>query len=134
LDKNVKIPSYAYKGDAGLDLYSNEEKILIPNYRTEIKTGIAIEIPKDYVGLVWDKGSLPLKHGIKTMGGVFDSGFRGEYKIILVNLSSKPFEIKKGMKIAQLLIQKVEHSKIIEAKKLSPTERGEKRLGSSGKF
>ena len=132
INSDAILPKYAHRGDAGMDLFSAEELILKPKHRIAVKTGISIELPKDYVGLVWDKSGVVLKSGIKTIAGVMDSGYRGEYKIVLVNLSSNNFEIKKGQKIAQLLIQKIETPKIEIAEELSKTKRGEGGFGSSG--
>lgn len=131
LHPNAIIPSYAHEGDAGIDLYSIENLILKPNHRAKIKTGISIEIPKGYVSLIWDKSGIGSK-GIKTLGGVIDCNYRGEYIVILINLSSKNFEIKKGQKIAQLLIQKVENPKMEIVNNLSETLRGSKGFGSTG--
>src|SRR6056297_3455629 len=126
------MPKYAHEGDAGLDIYSVQNLVLKPNYRAVVRTGISIELPKNHVALVWDKSGIASK-GIKTMGGVIDSGYRGEYKIVLINLSSKDFEIKKGQKIAQILIQKVEKPQIEEVKKLKNSSRGGGGFGSTGK-
>lgn len=131
-EPDAKSPSYAYEGDAGLDLFSNEEKVLLPNHRTKIKTGIYFEIPKSYVGLVWDKGGVSLRQGLHTMAGVLDSNYRGELKVVLVNLSSIPIKIERGTKVAQLLIQKVENAVLKEVSELSETERGQGGFGSSG--
>ena|SRR3989344_1171757 len=131
-DAGAIVPDYAHEGDAGLDIYANEECILMPGHRKDIGTGLHLEIPKEHAGLVWDKSSLPLKYGIKTMAGVIDSNYRGELKIVLINLSSKEFQVAKGMKIAQLLIQKVERAEIKEVSELSSSERGEKGFGSTG--
>jgi len=131
LSKDAIIPSYAYKGDAGLDLFSCEDAIIFPGERKLISTGISAEIPEGYVGLVWDKSGIALK-GIKTMAGVADSGYRGEYKILLLNVGKENYRIKKGDKIAQLLIQPVLTSEIQEVEELSKTERGEGGFGSTG--
>ncbi len=132
LNAEAKLPSYAHEGDAGLDLFSNEEDfILKPNYRKLIGTGISIELPPGFVSLIWDKSGVA-SNGIKTMGGVIEHTYRGEYKVILVNLSSKDYEIKKGQKIAQLLIQKIETAEIEETENLSDSVRGKKAFGSSG--
>lgn len=131
-DADAKSPSYAYEGDAGMDIFSNEEKTIPSSHRAPVKTGLYFEVPKGYVGLVWDKSGLALKQGIKTMAGVLDSGYRGELKIVLVNLSSQPFKIEKGMKIAQMLMQKVESAVLKEVRELSATERGDGGFGSSG--
>lgn len=132
IDFSAKIPNYANKNDAGLDLYSVEDLIIKPNGRMAIRTGVKMEIPDGYVGLVWDKSGLAMKNGIKTMAGVIDSGYRGEIKVVLINLSNQDFEIKKGMKIAQMLIQKIEHPEIEEVKELSESDRGGNGFGSTG--
>ena len=132
LNENATLPKYAKPGDAGMDFYSNEEVILEPNQRKLISTGISMAIPEGYVGLFWDKSGIASKFGIKTMAGVIDSGYRGEIKILLHNLSTEKFEVKKGMKIAQMLIQPVEQKQIIEVDLLDQTERGEGGFGSTG--
>ncbi len=126
------VPKYANPGDAGMDLYSVEDLILKSGERAGIKTGISAELPEGYVTLVWDKSGNALKSGIKTMAGVCDSGYRGEYIIVLINLSGKDFEIKKGQKIAQMLIQKIETPKVEVVEELSSTERGVGGFGSTG--
>ncbi len=132
LHPDAIIPKYAHSGDAGMDLFSLKEITLVPHYRIAIKTGISIELPKGYVGLIWDKSGVALKQGIKAMAGVMDAGYRGEYKIVMVNLSSKNFKINKGQKIAQLLIQKIERPEIEEEQSLSETSRGGGGFGSTG--
>lgn len=131
--KDVKNPNYVNYDDAGLDLYSAENFILKSGERRAIETGIKMEIPEGYVGLVWDKSGLALNDGIKTMAGVIDSGYRGEIKIVLINLSNQDFEIKKGQKIAQMLIQKIEHPEIEIVEFLSESSRGEGGFGSTGR-
>jgi dUTP pyrophosphatase len=131
LDRGATLPDYAYLGDAGLDLYSNVDVSLQPSERKIISTGIALEIPTGYVGLIWDKSSLGIKNILKTLGGVVDSGYRGEVKVGLINLSKKDFQISQGQKIAQMIIQKKETVVVEEVKELSETERSEKGFGSS---
>lgn len=131
--KDSKIPTYAHVGDAGMDLFCVEEFQLKPGERNSIPIGLAFEIPEGYVGLVWDKSGLSHKYGLRTLGGVIDSGYRGEVKIGLINLSDKIINFEKGHQIAQLLIQKIEHPQIEETTELSETERGEKGFGSTGK-
>jgi len=92
-----------------------------------------LEFPEDYTALVWDKGGMAFKNGVHTIGGVFDAGFRGEYKIKLVNLSDKTYKIEKGDKIAQLLIQPIIHAKIQIVKTLSQSSRGDGAYGSTGR-
>ena len=133
--RDVKTPNYAHQGDAGLDIYSAEEDyILKPGERKGFLTGIKMEIPSDYVGLVWDKSGLAVKHGIKTMAGVVDSTYRGELIIILINLGSENYLVEKNTKIAQILIQKIERAEIEEVENLNETERGENGFGSTGKL
>jgi len=134
IDGNAKVPSYAHEGDAGMDIYSNEDLMLKAGERSLISTGIAMEIPKGYVGLVWDKSGLATKYGIKTKAGVVDSGYRGEVKIALINLGKEDFRIEKGMKIAQMLIQEVHSPKIIEVDELDDSSRGHGGFGSTGKY
>ncbi len=131
LNPDAIIPKYAHENDAGMDLFSIQEFILKPKHRAIIGTGISMELPKNYVALVWDKSGIASK-GIKTMGGVIDSGYRGEYKVILINLSSENFEIKKGQKIAQVLIQKIESPKIEIVENLKKSSRGSGGFGSTG--
>jgi len=126
------LPKYAHEGDAGMDLYSVEENfILKPGERKVIGTGLSFELPEGYVSLFWDKSSMAAK-GIKLSGGVIEYTYRGEYKVILTNLSSEEYEIKKGQKIAQVLIQSVESAEIEEVQNLSETIRGENGFGSTG--
>ncbi|MCK4635933.1 MAG: dUTP diphosphatase [Candidatus Moranbacteria bacterium] len=129
---DAKIPKYTIEGDAGLELYSLQDVSLFPDERKIVKTGISMKIPKSYVGLIWDKSGIAVKGGIKTMGGVIDSNYRGEVGVILKNLSDDIYEIKKGDKIAQMLIQKVECSIIEEVDELDETERGDGGFGSTG--
>jgi len=132
LDKDAKIPAYSHPGDAGMDLFSLGDFSIKPGERLACPTGISIAIPKVYAGLIWDKSGIASKSGIKTMAGVIDSGYRGEIKIVLINLSPDVYNIKKGDKIAQMLIQKVENPEIIEMEELDETIRGEGGFGSTG--
>lgn len=132
IEEGAKIPNYANFDDAGLDLYSIEDVVLKSGERRAIKTGIKIEIPDGCAGLIWDKSGLALNDGIKTMAGVIDSGYRGEVKIVLINLSDKNFEIKNGQKIAQMIIQKIERPEIEETEFLNESKRGENGFGSTG--
>ena len=132
LDPGAKVPCYACLGDAGMDFYSNEEVVLAPNERKLISTGVSMAIPEGFVGLVWDKSGLAAKHGLKTMAGVIDSGYRGEVRILVHNLSQNDYVVGKGSKIAQMLIQAVEQKEIVEVEELSETERGTGGFGSTG--
>lgn len=130
---DAKVPSFAHPGDAGLDLYIPEAVELKPGERKSLPLGLAFEIPDGYVGLMWDKSGLSHKHGIKTFGGVIDAGYRGEIHVGVMNLSDTAYTFEKGHKIVQILIQPVEHPKIVEVDELSPTKRGHGGFGSTGK-
>ena len=132
LHPDATSPKFMREGDAAMDFYSNENITINPNERQVISTGIAMAIPKGFVGLFWDRSGLAARNGIKSMGGVIDSNYRGEVKVILHNLSNKPFNVEKGMRIAQMLIQPVENREIIEVEELDDTVRGEEGFGSSG--
>jgi dUTP pyrophosphatase len=134
LHPDAILPSYAHEGDAGLDLFSNEDIIIKAGERAIVSTGLAIGLPKGYVALVWDKSGLAAKNGIKTMAGVGDSGYRGEYKIVVLNTSKENFEIKKSQKIAQLLVQPIIHAEVEEVLELSESSRGANGFGSTGMF
>jgi dUTP pyrophosphatase len=132
LHPDAKVPFRAYEHDAGLDLVTVETAALLPGQGRIFKTGLAFEIDPGFVGLIWDRSSMG-KRGIKTLGGVVDSGYRGEVGVILWNLSSEVQEIKSGEKIAQILIQAVSTPATVEVQELSSTDRGAGGFGSSGK-
>lgn len=132
LDPEAILPVYALPGDAGFDVFAVEETIISAKKWAPVRTGLAIEIPNGFVSLVWDKSGLALKNGLKTAGGVIDSGYRGEYTIIVHNLSQEDIVIKKGQKIAQVLIQPVCRADIELVEKLSETDRQTGGFGSTG--
>jgi len=127
------IPSYAHPGDAGMDLYTVERIAYAPGELKAIKTGIAMEIPEGYVGLIWDKSSVAGKGGMKMMGGVIDAGYRGEVMVSMINLSSKEYIFEKGHKVGQMLIQQIARPEISEVAELGQTSRGTGAFGSTGK-
>jgi dUTP pyrophosphatase len=129
----AKLPSYGHPGDAGMDLYASVDHSLAPGGVFAVPTGIKMAIPAGFVGLVWDKSGISLK-GIHRLAGVVDAGYRGEVQVVLINLSREPFEIKAGMKIAQMLIQAVQAVEIAEAEELDDTSRGEGGFGSTGLY
>lgn len=133
LNPDTRIPVYAHSGDAGMDLYTIEQFELEPGERKSVPLGISVEIPEGYVGLIWDKSGLSHKYGIKSFGGVVDSGYRGEIHAGIMNLSDKFFSFEKGHKIAQLLIQKIEQVEFEEVQELTDTDRGRNGFGSTGK-
>ncbi len=129
---DATVPARAHHDDAGLDLYSYETFELAAGERRTVKTGIALAIPSGFVGLIWDKSSVPHKWGVKTMGGVIDASYRGEIGVIMVNLSEETQKFEKGAKISQLLIQRVELPEVCEVTELDDTIRGEGGFGSTG--
>ncbi|MFH2019986.1 MAG: dUTP diphosphatase [archaeon] len=133
MDQGLTTPSYAHPGDAGLDFRSSVDMVIKPGETAAVPTGIKMAVPLGYVALVWDKSGYAAKNSIKTMAGVIDSGYRGEVKIVMKNLGTEDFEIKKDMKIAQILIQPIVTANIIETKSLEDSTRGEKGFGSTGK-
>lgn len=132
LKQNAKLPTYAHPGDVGMDLYSMEEKILMPGEHHFFYHGFALEFPEGYGALVMDKGSIS-KAGLKTMGGVYDAGYRGEYNTHLVNLSDKPYTIEVGDKVAQLVILPVVIGELEESDTLNDSSRGHGAFGSTGR-
>ena len=135
IDKTLKTPEYAHIGDAGLDLYSAVECILRPSERRKVPTGIKIAIPEGYAGFVQPKSGLAIKNGLSLVNtpGLIDSGYRGEVCAILINLDpEEDLSIKRGDKICQLVIQKVENIEIEKTEELDNTKRAEGGFGSTG--
>ncbi len=135
LDKALDIPAYAYIGDAGLDLRSSEDATLKPFERKLIGTGLALAIPEGYAGLVIPRSGLAIKHGISLVNapGLIDSGYRGEIKVVLVNLDpTEEFNIMRGDRIAQLMIVGIPAVSLKEVEALPASERGAGGFGSSG--
>lgn len=135
LDPSVEIPTYAYEGDAGLDLRANETVDIAPFERVLIPTGLAIALPDGYAGFVQPRSGMALKRGLSIANtpGLIDAHYRGELKVIVINLdSSEPIHIERGERIAQLVIQQVPTVRLIEVDKLDETDRGAGGFGSSG--
>ncbi|OGI75965.1 hypothetical protein A3C67_01190 [Candidatus Nomurabacteria bacterium RIFCSPHIGHO2_02_FULL_42_19] len=132
LHKNAKVPTHGHPGDAGMDFYTVEDVIFPAGKQNEVHTGIAVEIPEGHVGLIWDKSSISFNLGLKVMGGVVDSSYRGEIIMNFLNTSGKDILLEKGHKVAQMLVQKFEHCDIVEIQELSETVRGVGREGSTG--
>ncbi len=129
---DAKLPTHGHPGDAGMDFYCIHDVVFQPGKQERVHTGVAIEIPDGYVGLIWDKSGTSFNLGLKVMGGVMDSSYRGEVIMSLLNTSDKEVRLEKGQKVAQMLIQKFEHCDIMEVSELSKTIRGEGREGSTG--
>ena len=135
LDSTLPLPSYARQGDAGCDLYSRTNAKLKPGERKLIPTGISVAIPPGYAGFIQPKSGLALRNGIGIVNapGLIDAGYRGEIYVVLINHDrKKEFEIKRGDKICQLVIQKVEKINFAAVTELDETQRGEAGFGSTG--
>ena len=135
LDPTISSPRYAYQGDAGLDLTSACDLSIAPFERVLIPTGFALAIPEGYAGFVQPRSGMAIKHGLSMVNtpGLIDSHYRGEIKIAAINLDPKTtIHIKRGDRVAQLVIQAVPHVIIMEADALDETGRGTGGFGSSG--
>ena len=132
VSSEATLPTRAHPDDAGLDLYNLEDILLDAGQGKVAKTGIAIALPVGYVGLVADRSSLA-KKGIKTAGGVIDAGYRGEIHIVLWNISKEPIQLKRGERIALLLIFPIATPAVQEVNSLDETRRGSCGFGSTGK-
>ena len=135
MDETVPLPAYAKSGDAGADLISTIDTTIYPEERAVIPTGLSLAIPQGYVGLIHPRSGLAMNHGISIVNtpGTVDSGYRGEIKVILINHDKwKQFEIKRGDRIAQIVIQKVEQPTFRELTELDLTDRGTSGFGSTG--
>jgi dUTP pyrophosphatase len=135
LDENATAPVFAHPGDAGCDLRSVADVTLKPGQRAMVPTGLALAIPDGYAGFVQPRSGLAAKHGIGVVNGpgLIDSGYRGEIKVILINLDpTESFHIDRGDKIAQLVIQAVNTVDFIVVDDLEETTRGQDGFGSTG--
>jgi len=135
LNPDAHLPTYAKGGDAGADLYSTHSVNLLPGEFKLVSTGIAVAIPMGYVGLIHPRSGLAAKHGITVLNtpGTIDAGYRGEIKVLLVNLGKEVYNIGRAERIAQLVIQKVEHAYFEPVDELDLTDRGNGGFGSTGK-
>jgi dUTP pyrophosphatase len=136
LDEGLPMPRYQHEGDAGLDLPSRVDYVLGPGERAMIPTGIAVAIPRGYAGFVLPRSGLASRHGIALVNspGLIDSGYRGELAIVMINTDKhSSFEIKRGNRIAQLVIQPVIEARTVQVKELDDTSRGVGGFGSTGK-
>lgn len=134
IDPAAQMPTYAHPGDAGMDVRSIEELTLEPGARALVHTGLVFQLPPDAEAQVRPRSGLALKHGVTVLNspGTIDAGYRGEVGVILVNLGQQPFKIEKGMKIAQVVVSRVEQTEIVEVQKTDETDRGSGGFGSTG--
>jgi dUTP pyrophosphatase len=134
--EGLPAPHYATAGSAGLDLCAaiDQDMVLAPGQRAALATGIAIELPQGVEAQVRPRSGLALKHGITCLNtpGTVDSDYRGEIKVILVNLGQEAFTISRGMKIAQMVIARHEQAQLVAVAELSDSARGEGGFGSTG--
>ncbi len=137
LDADLPLPSYAHPGDAGADLRTAVDVELAPGERALVPTGIAIALPEGYVALVHPRSGLAARHGISIVNtpGTVDAGYRGEIKVLLVNLDPRePVRLARGDRVAQLVVQRVEHAVFVPVDDLPGSERGAGGYGSTGGF
>jgi len=132
LSEHALIPTRASPGSVGYDLYSIEDMHILPYQRGIVCTGIAATIPMGVYGRIALRSGLAVKHGVQTGAGVIDPDYTGELKVILFNHGSEKFEIKKGDRIAQLILEKCETPLIDEVEEIKDTQRGTRGFGSSG--
>jgi dUTP pyrophosphatase len=135
LDPELPLPSYAHPGDAGADLRTTVDVVLAPGERALVPTGIALALPEGYVGLVHPRSGLAARHGLSIVNtpGTVDAGYRGEVKVLLVNLDPhEPVELRRGDRVAQLVVQRVEQAAFVEVDALPDSSRGTGGYGSTG--
>jgi dUTP pyrophosphatase len=135
LDPAVPLPAYARPGDAGADLFAAEDVDLAPGERALVRTGIAIALPEGYAGFVHPRSGLAAKHGITLVNapGTIDAGYRGEVKVILLNTDpARAVSLRRGDRIAQLVVQRVENVTFREVPALPESARGDNGFGSTG--
>ena len=136
LDPDMPMPGYARAGDAGLDLLAARDVTLKPGERAAVETGIAVAIAEGYAGFVHARSGRALREGLALVNapGLIDAGYRGELKVIVVNLDpSEPIYIRRGERIAQLVVQRVVAAELVEVEDLPPSERGYGGFGSTGR-
>ena len=134
IDPAAQMPTYAHPGDAGMDVRSIEELTLEPGARALVHTGLVFQLPPDAEAQVRPRSGLALKYGVTVLNspGTIDAGYRGEVGVILVNLGQQPFRIEKGMKIAQVVVSRVEQAEIVDVQETDETDRGSGGFGSTG--
>jgi dUTP pyrophosphatase len=137
LDRDLPLPTFAHPGDAGADLYARTDLVLAPGERALVPTGIAIALPNGYAGFVHPRSGLAARHGVTIVNapGTVDAGYRGEILVNLVNLDpTEPFSVRRGDRIAQLVVQEVARVDLVEVADLPGSQRGEGGHGHTGGF
>ena len=136
LDPELPMPGYAHPGDAGADLYAATDVELMPGERAVVGTGLAIALPDGFAAFVHPRSGLAAKHGVTLVNapGTVDAGYRGEIKVTLLNTDNKePVRLRRGDRIAQLIIQRVERARFYEVERLPGSARGADGFGSTGR-
>jgi dUTP pyrophosphatase len=136
LDPELPLPDYAHPGDAGADLRAAEEVVLAPGGRATVGTGLAVAVPDGYAAFVHPRSGLASRHGIAVVNapGTVDAGYRGEIRVVLLNTDpTEPFTVRRGDRIAQLVVQPVTRVRFLDVAELPPTPRGEGGFGSTGR-
>ncbi len=137
LDPGLPLPSYAHPGDAGADLYAAVDVELAPHERVLVPTGVALALPRGYVGLVHPRSGLAARYGLSVLNtpGTIDAGFRGEISVLLVNHDpTTPVRLRRGDRVAQLVVQRHERAAFVEVDRLPGSDRGSGGYGSTGGF
>jgi dUTP pyrophosphatase len=134
LSSKASLPTYATAGSAGLDLSAACEVTIPPGEHVSVPTGVAVEIPAGWEGQIRPRSGLAARHGVTVLNapGTIDSDYRGEIRVLLINLGREPFEVTVGMRIAQMIIAAASQSDIAVADRLSVTHRGDGGFGSTG--
>ncbi len=136
LDPDMALPTYAHPGDAGVDLVTTVDAEVAPGERVLLPTGVAIALPEGYAAFVHPRSGLAVRHGVSLVNapGTIDAGYRGEIAVSLVNLDPRePVVLRRGDRIAQLVVQRVEHAVFHEVADLPGSDRGDGGFGSSGR-
>lgn len=135
-EEGAKVPKYSTASSSGLDLFAfiKDSIVIEPKKWALIPTGIRLSIPRGYEGEIRPRSGLAMKYGVTVLNspGTIDADYRGEIKVILINLGDQPFQVEPGMRIAQLVIRKIEEVELVEDENLPLTERGEGGFGSTG--
>jgi dUTP pyrophosphatase len=136
LRPDLPLPAYAHPGDAGADLCAAEDVVLPPGGRAMVGTGLAVAVPEGHAAFVHPRSGLAARHGITVANapGTVDAGYRGEVRVVLLNTDpAEPFTVRRGDRIAQLVVQPVTRVRFIDVAELPPTPRGEGGFGSTGR-
>jgi dUTP pyrophosphatase len=136
LHPDLPLPAYAHPGDAGADLCAAEDVLLPPGGRATVGTGLAVAVPDGHAAFVHPRSGLAARHGITVVNapGTVDAGYRGEVRVVLLNTDpDEPFTVRRGDRIAQLVVQPVTAVRFVDVEELPPTPRGEGGFGSTGR-